>query len=113
MGTSKRTGPVALTTVLTTNIMQGGGGDATKYDKILCFWIANTSSAAAKLFLYLGGSNGNVAGTELWKGVSIPANTVQPFYRSMPLKSTEYLVGGSDTASALTLTIDYEQNIVP
>lgn len=112
-GTPKKTGPVTLSTTTTTNLMQGGGGDATKYDVITQLRVTNRTGIAARFSIWLGGANGNVAGTEQWIGKQVSANDVYVWYGRLPLKSTEYLVGGADTANALTITIEHEQNIVP
>jgi hypothetical protein len=99
-------GPLALTTTLTTNVYAGAGGSALIYDLIRTLWIENKTAAPATVTLYLGATGANTAGTELMLGVSIPANTAVPFYFSPGLRmdSTDFLVGGSNTTLALTIT---------
>lgn len=109
-GTPKRTGPLALTTTLTTNVYNNTS--ALIYDVITRIHIANKTASAATFTLYLGATGANAAGTELWLGQSIPANSDFVRYMRMPMFSTDFLVGGSGTATALTITIDREMFVV-
>ena len=112
MGTVKRTGPIALTTTTTTNIMQGAGGDAAMRDRIKHIHIANKTSTAVTFDLYLGASNANAAGTELFKGKSVAANDVYDYYCDKTMASTEYLVGGASANTSLSITIEYEREVI-
>jgi hypothetical protein len=106
-GTIKRTfGPLALTTTLTTNVYAGAGGSALIYDVIKQINVCNKTGSAATFTLYLGATGANAAGTELFTAVSVPANTTSSFYFNPGLKmtSTDFLVGGAGTATALTIT---------
>lgn len=110
-GTIKKTvGPVALTTTLTANVYNNTS--ALIYDVIKHIHITNKTSAPAKVSLWLGATGANAAGTELFSGKSIAANDVYDFYCSLKMLSTDFLVGGSDTATALTITIEGEQYVV-
>jgi hypothetical protein len=99
-----------------TNIYQGGGGSALIYDRVTAIYIANTDPSNAVTFtIYLGATGGSTGGTELFKGVSIPAATTVPFYFAGPgikLTSTQYLVGSASSASKLTITITGFQAVV-
>lgn len=100
-------GPLALTITLTTNVYQGGnGGTASIYDVIRTIWVTNKTTSAATVSLWLGATGANTAGTEILSAVSIPANTAVPFYFSpgLRMESTDFLVGGAGTATALTIT---------
>jgi hypothetical protein len=106
-------GPVALTTTLTTNILNGGvtslAGPVgiTLTQPILNLRhirIINKTASAATFSLWLGGTGGNVAGTEfIGIGTSVAANSYFDWYGMAQLVSTQFLVGGSGTATALTL----------
>jgi len=110
-GTIKRTaGPLALTTTLTTNVYNQSS--ALIYDVIRQIHIANKTGSAATFTLYLGGTGANSAGTELWLGQSIAANSEFNWYGVLKMISTDFLVGGSNTATALTITIMGEQYVV-
>ena len=111
MSVAKRTGPVALTTTLTTNIMQGGGGDATKYDRIRRIHVANKTNVPVTFSLWLGASGGNTAGTELYIAKSVAANDVVDVYCDQVLKSTEYIVGGASAPTSLTIMIESVQDL--
>jgi hypothetical protein len=98
-----------------TNIYQGGGGSALIYDLISGIYLANTTASAVTVTIYLGLTGASTGGTELLKGVSIPANTTVPFYysgRGLKLTSAQFLVGLAGTASAVTITITGTQAVV-
>lgn len=110
-GTIKRTfGPLALTTTLTTNVYNQGS--ALIYDVIKHIHIANKTAGAVTFTLYLGATGANAAGTELFLGVSIPANDYFDWYGNMKMTSTDFLVGGAGTTTALTITGMGEQFVV-
>ncbi len=110
-GQIKRTvGPVALTTTLTTNVYNNAS--ALIYDVIKHLHVVNKTVSAATFSLWIGATAGNVAGTEWFNGQSVPANSVYDFYCNMKLVSTDFLVGGSNTTLALTLTLEGEQVVV-
>lgn len=107
-------GPVALTTTLTTNILNPGAGaratppvgftDTVQYIIIRHLRIVNKTGAAATFSLWKGATGGNVAGTEVvGQGLSVPANSSYDWYGQMRFDSADFLVGGSNTATALTI----------
>jgi hypothetical protein len=54
--------------------------------------------------LYIGGTGGNVAGTEfMGTGLSIPANTPYDWYGMVRLDSADFLVGGASAGTSLTI----------
>lgn len=107
---------VALTTTLTTNILNpptltGGVGtaDAATFIIIRRLSIVNKTGAAAKFSLWRGASGANAAGTEVFGiGKSVAANDTFLVYPMMRLGTSDFLVGGSDTVTALTIEIEYE-----
>jgi hypothetical protein len=110
-GTFKRTfGPVALTTTLTTNVYNQGS--ALIFDLIKHIHIANKTGSAATFSLWLGATGANAAGTELFIGVSVAANDYFDFYCNLKMLSTDFLVGGSNTTTALTIYAEGEQFVV-
>lgn len=107
----KRTvGPVALSATLTTNVYNNAS--ALIFDVIKHIHVANKTGLAATFSLWLGATGGNAAGTELFNAVSVPANSVYDWYGNLKMLSTDFLVGGSGTATALTITIEGEQYVV-
>jgi hypothetical protein len=104
---------VALTTTLTTNILNGavtslaGPVGITLTQPILILRhirIVNKTASAATFSLWLGGTGGNVAGTEfIGIGTSVAANSYFDWYGMAQIVSTQFVVGGSNTATALTL----------
>lgn len=110
-GTVKRTfGPLALTTTLTTNVYTQGS--ALIYDVIKHIHITNKTASAATFSLWLGATGANAAGTELFNGQSIAANSSFDWYGNLKMLSTDFLVGGSNTTTALTITGEGEQFVV-
>lgn len=96
--------PVLLTATLTTNIYNQGS--ALIYDLIRGFVFANTTGAAVTVTIYKGLTAANTAGTELFKGYSIPANTTIVFPwpgAGLKVQSTEFIVGGCSTLNAITM----------
>lgn len=112
-------GPIALTNTLTTNIFNpptatGGtnGGSSAQYAVFNHFRITNKTTAAATFSLYRGATGANTAGTEfLGTAMSIPANSAMDFYGAWRFDSTDFLVGGAGTATALTLEGEYQMGV--
>lgn len=106
-------GPVALTTTLTTNILNcnvtslvGPVGFTLNQPYILLkhVRITNKTASAATFSLWKGATGANTAGTEfLGTGFSIAANSGQDFYGQWRFDAADFLVGGSGTATALTI----------
>jgi hypothetical protein len=110
-GTPKRlAGPVALSATLTTNIYNQAS--AALYDVIRHIHIANKTGSAATFSLWLGATGGNAAGTELFNGVTVAANSYFDAYLALRMDSTDFLVGGSNTAAALTITVEGDRAAV-
>ena len=111
-------GPVALTTTLTTNVLNGavtslaGPVGITLTQPIIILRhirIINKTASAATFSLWLGGTGGNVAGTEfIGIGTSVAANSYFDWYGLAQLVSTQFLVGGAGTTLALTLQAEAE-----
>src|SRR5581483_4884086 len=98
-------GPVALTTTLTTNIFNPptltGGVNAppnstNTFLVLRHIRITNKTGSAATASLWLGGTGGNVAGTEFaFQGVSVPANSYVDWYGVKRVDTSQFVVGGS------------------
>lgn len=106
-----RFGPVALSNTLTTNILNPptatggvGAGSSAQYIVLRHIRIVNRTAGAVTYSLWLGGTGGNVAGTEvIGQGKSIPANSVEDWYGAMRLDAADFLVGGASAATSLTI----------
>lgn len=106
-----RFGPVALTTTLTTNLLNpptatGGtnGGSSSQYIILKHIRIVNKTGSTATFSLYLGATGANAAGTEVvGKATQVLANSYVDYYGQFRLDAADFLVGGSDTATALTI----------
>lgn len=111
-----RLGPVALSTVLTTNICNpptatGGvnGGSSAQVITLKHIRIVNKTGSAATFSLWLGATGANAAGTEVVGiGQSVAANSSYDWYGLMRIDAADFLVGGAGTATALTLTAEGE-----
>lgn len=107
-----RFGPVALTTTLTTNILNpptatGGvnGGSSANYIVLRHMRILNKTGSAATFSLYLGLTGANTAGTEvIGIALSVAANSAFDWYGMLRLDSADFLVGGAGTTLALVIT---------
>lgn len=106
-----RFGPVALTTTLTTNILNppaaSGGvnaGSSAQYIVLQHVRIINKTNAAATFSTWLGATGANAAGTEVMGiGTPVAANSSFDYYGVLRLDAADFLVGGSGTATALTI----------
>jgi hypothetical protein len=108
-----RFGPVALTTTLTTNILNcnvtsvaGPVGFTMTQPYLLLrhIRVVNKTASAATFSLWLGATAGNVAGTEvIGQGLSVPANLFVEWFGLMRLDAADFLVGGAGTATALSI----------
>lgn len=109
-----RFGPLALTTVLTTNILNPGtttGGTnstASPYNNLRILLrhirIINKTGSAATFSLYIGATGANAAGTEfMGLGTSVAANSYVDYYGALVLHTTDFLVGGAGVSTALTI----------
>ena len=106
-----RLGPVALTTTLTTNILNPaastGGVNSGAYNLYIILYrinIVNKTASSATFSLWLGATGANAPGTEvIGIGQVIPANSYFPWSGRLRLDVADFLVGGSGTATALTI----------
>lgn len=106
-------GPVALTTTLTTNILNGNvtslsgpvGFTLTQpVIKLNRIRIVNKTAGAVTFTLYKGATGANTAGTELiGTALSIAANTGQDFYGPWYFTNADFLVGGASANTSLTI----------
>ena len=106
-----RFGPIALTTTLTTNLLNpataSGGvnaGSSAQYITLKHLRIVNKTARAVNFSLWLGATGGNVAGTEIvGQGLSIAANAAYDWYGLMRLDAADFLVGGASANTALSI----------
>jgi hypothetical protein len=106
-----RFGPVALSSTLTTNILNpaaagSGTGYTTTADYLILrhIRIVNKTGSAATFSLYIGATGGNVAGTEfMGTALSVAANSAYDWYGLLRMDAADFLVGGAGTATALTI----------
>jgi hypothetical protein len=113
-----RIGPVALTTTLTTNILNGaitslaGPVGITLTQPVLILShirIINKTGSAATFSLWIGATGANAAGTEFMGiGTSVAANSYVEWFGRLVLASTDFLVGGAGTTTALTFQAEGE-----
>ena len=114
-------GPVALTTTLTTNVLNPNitsvagpvGFTMTQpYIVLRHIRIVNKTASAATFSLWKGATGANAAGTEvIGTGLSVAANSAFDWYGVMRLDAADFLVGGSNTATALTIVGEGELGV--
>jgi hypothetical protein len=110
--------PVALTTTLTTNILNCNitsvagpvGFTMTQpYLLIKHVRITNKTTAAATFSLWKGATAANAAGTEIiGTGLSVAPNSSYDWYGLLRLDAADFIVGGAGTATALTISFEGE-----
>ena len=108
-----RFGPVALTTTLTTNILNpnvtslaGPVGFTLTQPYIILrhVRIVNKTAGAVTFSLWLGATGGNAAGTEvIGQALSIAANSAFDWYGLLRIDAADFLVGGAGTTTALSI----------
>jgi len=106
-----RFGPTALTTTLTTNILNPptatggvGAGSSSNYIVLRHIRIVNKTGTAATFSLWLGATGANAAGTEvIGTALSVAANSAFDWYGMLRLDAADFLVGGAGTTTALTI----------
>ena len=113
----QRFGPVAMSTTLTTNIINPAiaGTGAVGYTATATYIvlrhirIVNKTGSAATFSLWLGATGANAAGTEvIGQGLSVAANTAFDWYGLLRMDAADFLVGGSGTATALSFEAEGE-----
>lgn len=113
-----RIGPIALTTTLTTNILNpnvtslaGPVGITLTQPYLLLKHIrlVNKTAGAVTASFWIGATGANAAGTEfLGQGLSVPANSYVDWYGEVRLDSADFLVGGAGTTTALSFEAEGE-----
>lgn len=106
-----RFGPIALTNVYTTNILNpptaSGGvnaGASSQYITLTHIRIVNKTGGAVTFRLFLGATGGNAAGTEIvGYDKSVAANDSFDWYGAMRIDAADFLVGGASAATSLTI----------
>lgn len=116
-----RFGPIALTNTLTTNLLNpptaaGGvnGGSGNQYILLKHVRIVNKTVGAVTCSFWLGGTGGNVAGTEvIAQAKSVPANDAIDWYSpGLLIKAADFLVGGASANTSLTIEGEGEIGVV-
>lgn len=123
-----RLGPVALTTTTTTNIANpqtltggvvSGTTNSNTYFILTHIKLANKTTGPVQAALWLGATGANTAGTEfafagiasagaLTDGVSIPAQASVDWYGRVRIDTADFIVGGSNTATAVSFEAEGE-----
>lgn len=106
-----RFGPVALTTTLTTNILNpptttGGtnAGSSSQYIILRHVRLVNKTAGPVTASFWLGATGANAAGTEvIGQGLSVPANSFVDWYGYLRIDAADFLVGGAGTTTALSI----------
>ena len=111
-------GPVALTTVLTTNVFNcnltsvaGPVGFVLTQPYVVFnhIRIVNKTGSAATFSLWKGLTGANTAGTEVvGQGLSVAANSAFDYFGRWRFDAADFLVGGSGTATALSIVLEGE-----
>jgi hypothetical protein len=114
--------PIALTTTLTTNLLNcaisslsGPVGMIASQLFLLITkaTVINKTGAAQTCSFWKGATGANAAGSEVWaQGLSVPANgQLVVHYGEMRMDSADFLVGGANANTALTLELEAEVGV--
>jgi hypothetical protein len=108
-----RFGPVALSSTLTTNILNGNvtslagpvGFTLTQpYILVEHLRAVNKTASPVTVSLWIGATGANAAGTEFaWQATVIAANSFLDWYGRIRLDAADFLVGGAGTATAASI----------
>ena len=109
-GTLKRISGPAYIAASATNIYTPEA--STIYTVIRHIHIANVTTGAITFTLYVGATGGSAAGTELFKLVSVAANSSYDYYCTLKMLSTDFLSGLASAGSSLTITVEGELVVV-
>ena len=112
-------GPILLTTTTTVNYLNpgtstGGVNSDTSAQHIVLnhITVSNRTASVATVSFWKDATGGNTTGKEfLWTGTQVPANGYVERYGIWRFTTADFLVGGSNTASALVLTAEGEIGI--
>lgn len=112
----QRFGPVALTSTLTTNILNpAAAGSGTGYTPTATYFvlrhirIVNKTAGAVTFTLYLGATGSNTAGTEvIGTALSVAANSAFDWYGMLRMDAADFLVGGASANTSLTFEAEGE-----
>jgi hypothetical protein len=106
-----RFGPLALSTTLTTNLLNpptaSGGvnaGASPQFILLKHLRVVNKTASPATFSLWLGATGANAAGTEvIAQNTVVAAGQSFDWYGQLRIDAADFLVGGSNTATALTI----------
>lgn len=103
-------GPAYLSATTTTNVYNQSS--ALIYDVIKHIHIFNTTAGAVTASLWLSTTGDNTGGKELFKALSIAANSPYDYYCNLKMVSTDFLVGGASAGTSLVIYLESEQYVV-
>jgi len=98
-------GPTAMSATMTTNIYNPA---ATADAVVRAIHVVNKTAGTRTFSLWLGATGGNAAGTELYSAESVLAYSSWTRFRALKMTSTDFLVGGADAATSLTIVVEGE-----
>jgi hypothetical protein len=107
-----RFGPIALSAVLTTNLLNPpaaaagvNAGASPQFIILKHLRIVNKSNLAVSFSMWLGATAANAAGTEvIGQGQAVAANSSYDWYGLLRVDVADFLVGGASTAGTLSIS---------
>jgi hypothetical protein len=82
------------------------------YTDIMHIHLFNVTAVAVTFTLYIGATGGSASGTELFKQMSLAANTPYDYYCVRRMVSTDFLTGLASAGSSITITVEGEQGVL-
>lgn len=85
---------------------------STIYTVIRHIHVANVTAGAVSFSMYVGATGGSAAGTELFKGHSVAANSEFDYWCNLKMISTDFLSALDANGAALVITVEGEMVVV-
>lgn len=85
---------------------------ATEYTVVKHIHFFNVTAGTVAFNLFLGLTGAATAGTELFKGKSMLANSEFDYYCMLKMLSTDFLVGSDGSGASIVITVEGEKFVV-
>ena len=85
---------------------------STIYTVIRHIHVVNVTASAVTFTMYIGATGGSAAGTQLFAGQSVPANSPFDYYCVRKMLSTQFLTAVASSGSSLVIDVEGEYVVV-
>ncbi len=100
-------GPAYLTNAAANTFTPPSSSQVTLRTYMTQLHVANVTGGAVTFTLYIGATGGSAGGTEIYKAVSIPANSSVDYYfgDGIEMLTTDFLTGLASASTSITITV--------